>query len=481
MKFNANSSTRTTNLAGGKAFKQTNKLEVLGILLTSFLKDSFYESSDETLERLEKVLEAEQDKVFLAKAALYARTVFGMRSVSHVVAVHLARNTKGMKDFFGKIVYRPDDMLEIASYFFMKYKTTLPNAVKKGFAKALERFDEYRLAKYRGEGKAVSMVDLVNLVHPRSTPALSKLIHGELHSTETWESKLSTSLKDAKTDEEKHALKKKAWTSLVLEKKLGYFALLRNLRNILECAPELDREVAKQLTDKEKIKSSLVLPFRFMKALDAVKERSNRVVFEGVVEALDLSVSNVKALPGKTLIVMDCSGSMQDIADKASIFAAALYKANTTADLMFFDESAFYITTDGRAPIYALADSLKKAMRGGGTNFHAIFQVADKPYDNIVILSDMQGWMEENNGYYTGSIPGSFAAYKKKHNCNPKLFSFDLAGYGSLQFPEPEVFLLAGISEKTFDIMAMLGEDKNALLHTVDAMPLEVGDEILRP
>ena len=38
-------------------------------------------------------------------------------------------------------------------------------------------------------------------------------------------------------------------------------ALLRNLRNIAEQAPELAQEVAAQLTDRRRIKQSLVLPF----------------------------------------------------------------------------------------------------------------------------------------------------------------------------------------------------------------------------
>lgn len=62
-----------------------------------------------------------------------------------------------------KIVFRPDDMMEIIAYYKAKSGKTLPNAMKKGFALAFDKFDGYQIAKYRGENKAVKLVDVVNL------------------------------------------------------------------------------------------------------------------------------------------------------------------------------------------------------------------------------------------------------------------------------------------------------------------------------
>lgn len=470
MKFNSRSTTRVTNMAGASAFSQSSKVELLGIMLTSFLKDSFYENEDKTLIRLEAVCRSIEDKEFLAKAAVYARTVFGMRSVSHVVAVHIARETKGMKGFFDKVIHRPDDMVEIAAYFMHKYKTTLPNAMKKGFALALQRFSEYTLAKYKCDRKNVSMVDIVNIVHPKPTKAIDKLVNGTLKSTETWEAQLSVSLQSVKTNQEKDDIKKTVWSNLVRERKLGYFALLRNLRNIIQCAPEMESLVAEQIRNAEAIKKSLVLPFRFTTAIEAVKGSSSRVISEAVSDALDVCLSNVPELPGKTLIVLDGSGSMETVGDKAALFAASLYKANKSSDFMIFSNEASYVTIDSRMPVSMLYQALMQNLDGGGTDFNAIFDRADKPYDNIVILSDMQAWM---SGNYFCSVPTqALNSYKQRTGASPRIFSFDLAGYGSLQFPEPEVYALAGISEKTFDIMKMLCEDKQALLKIVDSVNL---------
>ncbi len=74
----------------------------------------------------------------------------------------------------------------------------------------------------------------------------------------------------------------------------------------------------------------------------------------------------------------------------------------------------------------------------------------------------MQGWV----GY---KAPGSeLSAYKQRFKCNPYIYSFDLKNYGTLQFPEPQVCALAGFSEKVFDIMKTLEQDKKALIHTIE-------------
>jgi 60 kDa SS-A/Ro ribonucleoprotein len=68
---------------------------------------------------------------------------------------------------------------------------------------------------------------------------------------------------------EKAELKAEAWAELLRTRKIGYFALLRNLRNIAEQAPELVPTACELLTDERLIRKSLVLPFRFSTALEA--------------------------------------------------------------------------------------------------------------------------------------------------------------------------------------------------------------------
>lgn len=473
---------KTINRAGGQAYVQNPKMQLASLLLTSFAQDQYYRSAKDTFKDLSKNL-SKVDPLFAAKAGVYARNEFGMRSITHVLAGELAAYVSGQvwaKDFYNKIVYRPDDMLEIAAYYKGKGGKTLPNAMKKGFAKAFDRFDGYQLAKYRGEGKAVKLIDMVNLVHPiptqRNAKALQALVDGTLRNTATWEAKLTKAGQEATTNKEKAALKQAAWSELMKNNKLGYFALVRNLRNILEQAPDLVNLVVNQLTDPKRIKGSKVLPFRLLVAYKQLKgnTRSHRRVANALERAIEIACDNVPDLQN-TLVVVDNSGSMHSAVSNSehilcnemgAMFGMILAK-RSNADIMEFGTNARYIN-------YRLSDSVMEFGKnfernnkvGHGTNFHSIFQTAKKAYDRIVIFSDMQGWI----GYHTPT--SALKTYSNRYGANPFIYSFDLRGYGSLQFPENRVFALAGFSEKVFDLMSVVEQDPWVLVNKIDAVEL---------
>jgi len=474
--------------------------------------------------------------------------------------------------------------------------------MKKGFAEAFAKFDGYQLAKYRGEDKAVKLIDLVNLVHPvaveRNREAIGKLVAGKLRSEKTWESMLSEAGKNSGSALRTVAKKREVWKELIYSRKIGYFALLRNLRNIAEaCVHSVDEqsfeaklnelkeqikssvseisasverkqgfaqslstlehelnclnsstgslqiallhtypefvekrtklenaiaeikseikqirlEIETQhkrlddlyeefnrmrayqtvvdedlvaatcalLEDERLIRKSLVLPFRFTTALEEIEklETPNTAKFlTSLNRAIDISCKNIPDFAGKTLVVADFSGSMgsgiSSNKGQACLLGALLAKKND-ADMMIFGDIAKYVNINKNLSTMEIYKYLHKQNDGGksiqvghGTNFHAIFETANKPYDRIIILSDMQGWIG-----YTHPEP-SFNAYKKRTNANPFIYSIDLAGYGTMQFPEDKVFCLAGFSEKIFDIMQVCETNPRALLDKIEAVEL---------
>lgn len=481
-KFNATVSkpkTLTENLAGGQAYSQTNELALVSTLLTSFVSDQFYKSGSATLKDLKALSEKISDKEFVAKAAIYARDKFGMRSITHGLAGELTSQLAGLdwaKSFYDKVVVRPDDMTEILAYYLAnktgKGKAKFPNALKKGFASAFDKFDGYQIAKYKGENKEVKLVDVVNIAHPvptdRNREALSLLINGNLKNTETWEAKLSAAGQAADGEEDLTKLKADAWTELISSKKIGYFALLRNLRNIISQAPSAVDAACEMLVSENLIKKSRVLPFRFATAYDEISklgsDSSVRKVLVAINQALEVSLANVPKFDGETLVVMDVSGSMSGRPSEiASLFGAILAKVNS-CDVMTFSTDAQYKQYSPLDSVMTIRSSFRYA--GGGTNFKAIFNRASKKYDRIIILSDMQGWI----GYTTPS--SELASYKKKFGADPFVYSWDLAGYGTLQFPESNVFALAGFSDKVFDIMKLMEIDKKAMLNEIKAIQL---------
>ncbi|MEX0595942.1 MAG: hypothetical protein WD512_05520, partial [Candidatus Paceibacterota bacterium] len=130
-------------------------------------------------------------------------------------------------------------------------------------------------------------------------------------------------------------------------------------------------------------------------------------------------------------------------------------------------ERAVYNILNPTDSTLSLAEKIQNDVHGGGTDFNSIFRATDKKYDRIIILSDMQGWKD---GYYHGGAPNqSFANYKKRIGANPFVYSFDLQGYGTLEFPENNVFCIAGWSEKILEVMKLLEEDRNALVNKIES------------
>jgi hypothetical protein len=460
----------TVNYEGGRAFTQTAKLELVSVLLTTFLQDEFYRTEKQTMARIRELMGKVGDPRFTAKAALFARNTYGMRSVSHLVAGETAKQVKDArwtKSFYDRVVRRPDDVLEILGYYLAAYGRPVPNSLKKGLGAALARFDEHAIAKYRRDHASFKLVDAVNLVRPKSTAALAKLVSGELAPAQTWETKL-TQAGDAESTEGEAAAKSKAWAQLVRERKLGYLALLRNVRNILTHAPEVVDELSLQLADETAVRRSLVFPFQFLSAVEVLAQGNlpgTAKVMDAINQAVDYSVANVPKFEGSTLIALDSSGSMMGRPQAiGSLFAAVLVKASG-ADLMVFSDDAHYVSLNRRDSTLTAAKSIPFAR--AGTNFNAIFESANRTYDRIVILSDMQGWIGG------GAPVKSFAAYQSRYHAAPRVFSFDLKGYGTLQFPQERVYCLAGWSDRVFDIMRKLDRDPEALVREVESVPLK--------
>lgn len=521
-KFNTTKSTKsreTTNHMGAKAYNYDEKFELVSTMLTTFVEDTYYRKGQDTTKRLVELTSIIEDKRFIAQAILFARKEFNMRSVSHLMAAELAATLSGKtyaKNFYEQLVVRPDDMTETLAAFKSLGGTTMPNAMKKGFAKAFDKFDGYQLAKYRGEKKAVKLVDLVNLIHPTPTQgnakALQDLVDGKLRNTQTWEAKLTETGKDAGTS------KRAAWEDLILQEKLGYMALLRNLRNILQANISnraLDKALA-YLTNPKAVANSKQFPFRFLSAYqevskisptstvkklltfekDGVSQKRIDKVLKAIEIALNTSIANLPLLAGETVILTDNSGSMRGdnggssaisamskrtSADIANLFATMYWSRAKNTLIGLFGDRLEMPTLDRSAGLFTNFFNLHKVggTVGYGTEtgiftmFERLLAEKRKPA-RIVIFSDMQigtgcSWFD-TKGRKGADFNKLWESYRAFHP-DVKVYSVDLRGYGTTVF-KGNVFKMAGWSDKIFNIMEILEQDKNALISAIEAIEI---------
>lgn len=448
------------NVAGGEAFALPEQEAIATLVLNSFLQEQYYATGEETTAKLVALCQ-QSDPYFLAQLALTARHVYGMRSTSHVIAGELATlgsGTDWIRPFFEKIVGRPDDMLEIAAYALAS-NGRLSNALKVSFAKVLSGLSEYHLMKYKGAG-TLRMVDLINLTHPNSL-TVDAFMKGTLAPADTWETKLSAG-----------GDKGKVWEDLLKANKLGYLATLRNLRNISQSGNKNALTLACALImNFGEVQRSKIFPFQLYGAFVELEKARCSDAAEAVMTALELSLANVPAFPGKTLIALDSSGSMgwglqknqRSVLELAAIYAAALMRTGD-ATLIQFDHQVTPFNYRRRDSLATTAERLIGASRGGGTAFETIFGWAgDTWYDRFIIISDMQSWI--------GRTQDAYRSYATRHNALPFVHNFDLCGLGTAQFGD-HTASYGAYSANVLSVMAQAETSPRALVEQIASYSL---------
>lgn len=477
-KFNSSQTMRTTNRSGHAAYKMPEKQKLVTQVLTSFFNEKkFYgDNSAEIQETIKKVIA--KDPKFVANLAVFARREFNMRSISHVLVAHLAHEVAGKpytRDVVKAVTLRGDDVTEIMACYLDLFGKPIPNALKKGIADAMQGFDEYTLAKYKGEGKAVKMRDLLCLCRPTPKNAAQsdlwkRLLNNELQTPITWETQLSANGNNAAT-----------WESLIESRKVGYMALLRNLRNIITANPSNINKVYDYLHNPEAVKRSKQLPFRFLAAYKEVADIGGSRVLDVLEDAIDASIENLPKLPGTTVIAVDTSGSMRrNISEKSSIrcYEIAMLlgmianRICENAHFYTFDTTLKKGMYSSRAGILSVTSG---SCCGGGTNMHLPFEqmLKDKiKADRVIILSDNECnsvtcyWTGLN--YKTVTVQQMADEYRKKSGKDIWVHAINLQGYGTQQFCGPKTNIIAGWSEKVLDFILLAEQGEGTLEKTIE-------------
>lgn len=477
-KFNSSQTMKTTNRSGHAAYKMPEKQKLVTQVLTSFFNEKkFYgDNSAEMQETIKNVIA--QDPKFVANLAVFARREFNMRSVAHVLVAHLAHEAAGKPYTRGAVngvSLRGDDVTEIMACYLDLFGKPIPNALKKGIADVMQGFDEYTLAKYKGEGKAVKMRDLLCLCRPTpkddaQSDLWKRCLNGELKTPYTWETQLSANGNNAET-----------WEALIESGKVGYMAMLRNLRNIINADPSNIGKVYDYLQNPEAVKRSRQLPFRFLAAYKEVADVGGSRVLDVLENAIDASIENLPKIPGTTVIAVDTSGSMgHKVSDKSSIrcYEIAMLLGMIANRIC---ENAHFYTFDteikkgrysSRTGILSVADG---SCCGGGTNMHLPFQkmLQNKiKADRVIILSDN----ECNSGgcFWTGrcwvntTVQYIADEYRKASGKDIWVHAIDLQGYGTQQFHGGKTNIIAGWSEKVLDFILLAEQGEGTLEKTIE-------------
>src|SRR5258708_258183 len=505
MKFNlkrTNAANQTVNYGGEKAFILTPQVELYTAVATDALNDKCYTTAEEMLLRL-RTLIAKNDPGFVAKLAVYARENMYLRSVPLVLAVELAKQHSGngvVGKLVNRVVQRADEITELLAYYSLanerkdiKKLNKLSKQLQKGLAEAFNKFDEYQFAKYNREA-SVKLKDALFLVHPKAKDEaqqvlFDKIVKDELLAPYTWEVELSA-LGQKKYDslELKQGALRDKWEELIFSNKMGYMAVLRNLRNILEAevSKEALNKVCDYLGNAQAVAKSKQLPFRFLSAYRELKDLKNgRVskVLDALEEAVLVSAENIAGYDENTKVVIaaDVSGSMQkSISERSKVqsydiglMLAMLLQSRCENVITGMFGDTWKVVNVPKKNILANVQEFYRREGEVGYSTNGYLVVKDllqrkKVVDKIMLFTDCQLWNSNNSGENIATL---WAQYKQLAP-GAKLYLFDLAGYGNtpLNVMRDDVYLIAGWSDKIFNVLSAVenGMDAVAMIDSIE-------------
>lgn len=466
---------------GGRAAHDTPFNQLRRTVMTCMLwEDRFYEDGEQVADRIKRLVHSVSLEA-AAFVAVEARTVMKLRHVPLLIVREMARHPKRntSKDLnaanhtswisktLAEIIQRADELSEFLAIYWKDGKQPLSKQVKLGLAKAFQKFNEYDLAKYN-RNKEVKLRDVLFLCHSKPADVTDghwtktdrrmhntdkyphkvlracghgdgftegellygKLIYDQLETPDTWEVELSKS-KD----------KSASWVRLLNEKKLGDLAFLRNLRNMKEAG--ISDFSIKAYGDERHW--GRVLPFRFIAAA-----RMNPSL-EHVIEPWMLKcMENQPKLPGKTVFLVDVSGSMfgtkvsakSDLDRFDAAAALAVLGRELCEEVAVISFSSSVVQVPARRG-FGLIDAINRSQTHGGTYLgRALDVVAQNPYDRIIVITDEQS---------------ADTGREKLHNT----YIINVGGYENSLKYEGEVTRISGWSESVFDFIQMLESEKS--------------------
>lgn len=350
-------------------------------------EDNFYEDGQSIAQRIKDLVPRCRPE-FVAACAFEARTKQKLRHAPLLLVREMSRATPAHRLLVGKllpdVIQRADELAEfLVIYWKDGNQQPVSKQVKKGLAAAFLKFDEYQLAKYNRDG-AVKLRDALFQCHAKpqtkdQEALFKKLVDNKLETPDTWEVELSAGNKD----------KRASWTRLLLERKLGALAFLRNLRNMTEAG--IEKSDLQLYADQ--LNLDRVLPFRFIAAARVMPQ------LEDLLEPLMLrACADRPKLSGKTTVLLDVSSSMNSNVSTKSDITRLDAACGVAILLRELCEEVEVLTFSDRvvrcAPRrgFALRDAIVRSQPHSGTYLgEAVKSVhAERKYDRLVVLTDEQ-------------------------------------------------------------------------------------------
>jgi hypothetical protein len=372
--------TPMTTYEGAPARELTAEQKLRRSVLSCLLwEDEFYEDGQTIADRI-FALAADVAPETVAALAIEAREQMKLRHAPLLLVCALVKTGGALvAPTIERVIQRADELTELVSIYWRNGKKSLSKQMKLGLAKAFTKFDAYQLAKYDRDGP-VKLRDVLFLCHAKpkdeaQAELWKQLVDKTLTSPDTWEVALSGGADKAET-----------FTRLLAGHKLGYLALLRNLRNMDQAGVDealvKDAIIARKGADR-------VLPFRYVAAARAAPRYE-----PWLDQALAETILEQPVLSGRTIVLVDVSGSMEwklsARSDLTRMDAAATLASIVPGDVRVFTFSNEVVEVPPRRGM-AGVDAVIRSQGHGGTELgKAVTTINAIKHDRLIVITDEQ-------------------------------------------------------------------------------------------
>ena len=519
------------NRAGAPSYLRSIQEQILAVLTTGTLNNTFYASREQIAKEAVNVLVKAREVCpsFLARALVYARNEGLMKTLPILGLVILSAGGGRTKEYFeqafARVVKTPDDLrsfVEIAKSGATRGRKGLGGMTVESVRKFLQGMSEYHVVKYGSAHSAdVTLRDILRMAHPKpATPESAErfawLIRGVEGLGENTmlnpQIRALESLKRAATEDEQVALIREGrlpyevvvpsvkgttqaiWSELL--RQAPYMNLLRNLVTFTRHGVFADeanvRYAVEKLTNPKAVEHSKCLPFRFFDAWKAyvASEKFDARIADALRLALELSFVNMPSFGNRTVaIAPDTSGSMGGLVsekgtaryiDIAGIMSGAcLKRVEERAILLPFD-TCIHPASDvsKRDDILVIAKKLA-SYGGGGTAVGAPVESllrSKTKVDALIGITDNEDWAYGKEQSCSRSFLTLWRRYREEVAPDARAFLVTIAPYRDVVAPAGEkgVHFIYGWSDKVLRYISSALEAGESQVERVQKMDLGI-------
>lgn len=464
----------TKNLEGYAAYERPLKEQYIQTLLTNTFGNTFYETKQNLIDQSaalhEKMLA--EDPEFMSRAIGYARNKGFVRTQPIYGLARLAEAENGalFEAAFPAVIKTPNDLMDFAAIVHALRGNQGGRRIKRVAGSwLLSNISEYWAIKYGAEKTGgYSLKDLFSVYHPKSKGEPNRIVDylfGRPDLTNLAQLQAYENYKSAKTDNERIELinagrlphevttntakGKTVWEAIALN--MPMMALLKNLATIERhdaMTPRVVERITKLFSSQETVAGSKIFPYRWMEALNHVK---NPRVQDALRIALELSFAGSAQLAGSCEIALDISGSMGQYLQAASVFAISAVRRAPDSNFSIFNTG---IADFPVSRVDSVMTQAAKLHTNGGTDTSVVMKSLLKErrrVDNIVLITDEQ----QNTG---SPYMDLVQKYRDTINRDVKMFVLNVAPYTSgalLDSRNPKNFYVYGLTEAALNYIAM--------------------------